>query len=142
MAPSAARKREVKVQVETGKVRFAGRLDAGKINPVKLEAGDAATYNLDLETMETEREPSANTTFWKTRTLTYKYTRLETVAEEVSDHYPGKLKLANPDIGNCRVTTKYEDKTLEEIANLLAITFNLEVTPDGKSFILDGEGCK
>lgn len=137
-----ARKREVKVTVESGKVRFAGRLEAGKINPVELAAGDAATYNLDLETMDQEKVVSENTLFWKNRKLEYNGTRLEIVAQEVSDLYPGKLKLGNPIIHDCPVSTTFDNKSMEEIAVILSDMFNLEVTPDGKSFILDGDSCE
>ena len=136
-----ARKREVSVSVVTGKVKFGGRFDHNWTNSTELEAGDAATYHLDLETLDQKEEDSENVLFWKNRILRYQDTRLETVAEEVSDFYPGKLIIKNPELNNCLIDASYEDQTIEEIANLIAFSFNLEVTQDGNDYILDGESC-
>ena len=137
-----AKKRKVTVSVESGKVRFAGRIDAGKIGTVRLEAGQTATYQADIEEMEVKQEQSENVAFYKTRELRYQDTRLETVLEEVSDFYPGKVKVKNAALNDCRLDATYRDKSIGEVVELIAATFNLEVTQNGKTYYLEGESCE
>lgn len=132
----------IEVAVTTGKVRFSGQPAEGTPTRVDLDAGEAAVYHPETETMEPKREGTGNAAFWKNRTLDYHNVQLESVIREVNQIYPGEIQLANPALNSCPLTSTYQDKSLEEIAELVAATFNLEITQDGNTFILDGTACE
>lgn len=133
--------RRITLHVVSGEVRFAGRLEAGKIEPVYLKAGASATYLPDMEKMELGEDATDNFLFWKTHHLTYEDIPLKKVVKEVSDWYPGKIELKSAALENCRLTAEFEDQTIEEIANYLATEFSLELTRKDKTYTLKGDSC-
>ncbi len=55
--------------------------------------------------------------------------------------YNVHIKLASEDIANCRMTTTFENQSLDAVLNVISETLNLLVTKDGDTIIISGEGC-
>jgi transmembrane sensor len=132
-------KKEVKVQVVTGKVAFA-----------KTETDDAVFLTPGQEGVigETVAKPTKkviaepNFQAWKTKHLTFNNQRLEQLAAELESYFNIDVEIQNEALKNCRFTTSFQDPELEEVLDILVMTGNLKITKDGSRYVISGQGCK
>ncbi|MFC5271841.1 FecR family protein [Adhaeribacter terreus] len=132
-------KKEVKVQVVTGKVAFA-----------KTETDDAIFLTPGQEGLISEKtvakpakkviaEP--NFQAWKTKNLAFNNQRLEQLATELENYFNIDIVIQNEALKNCRFTTSFQDPELQEVLDILAMTGNLKITKDGNRYLISGQGC-
>ena len=57
--------------------------------------------------------------------------------------YGVKIVTENNNLYNCRITTKFDNKSIEEILDILAYTLSFEYTFDekNKQVLITGDGC-
>ncbi|PLW93478.1 MAG: hypothetical protein C0592_05930 [Marinilabiliales bacterium] len=131
----------------------------GKIQVILIE-GSVAVYHKykpeektilepgqQAEAQPETKEISTGNTFeeyfmvWKTRSMSFENERLDRVISIVSKAYNIPITLKNPASGNCRLSVSFEDQTLESVLKVLESTLDLQISKDGKGYIVDGQAC-
>lgn len=78
---------------------------------------------------------------WRFGELEFKSTPLKEVAKTLSKHYQVKIKM-DEGIENCLITTKFENKSIEEVLEVLQLIANIESETNDKGVILlSGPSC-
>lgn len=78
---------------------------------------------------------------WKTRIIVFDNTKIKDVISTLGKVYSIPILTSNNSIYNCRFTGTFEESNLEEILDVLALTFDLTYNKEQESFILKGKGC-
>lgn len=123
------------VTVDDGEVRFYSANDEG----VHLRAGMKGVYDRDAGRFSIN-EPTANEAAYRTRSFSFTGETLGKVIETINGIYEKKL-YADDHLLNCRLSVSFNDDSSEEIANVVAETLGLWVTPVSDGFLLKGEKC-
>lgn len=66
---------------------------------------------------------------------------LTSVIKRLEDKFDVTIKLANSQIGDCRITADLTDNGLERSLQLIAEVLNIEFTKQGNTFTITGTGC-
>ncbi|QMW05815.1 FecR domain-containing protein [Spirosoma foliorum] len=127
----------VSVAVRTGKVRFSrGR------NKVLLTKNQQATFEESGDTIRRMTQLSPNVFAYKTGQLVFDNEPLRDVIQSINQFYNADVRLANDQLGNCRLTTRFDKTSLDDVLAVTAETLSLHVRHEGRQVILDGTGCR
>ena len=128
----------VLVYVEEGKVAVQNQFVSSILN---LERDQA--ISIDESTGRMERiDHVANLTAWKTGQLKFDNVVLSQVVDDIEEHYNVTINLRQSDLGNCHLTSKFDNRSLSEVFEVLELVLNIEITEtDTKEYIISGKGC-
>ena len=73
--------------------------------------------------------------------MVFEDTPLAEVIQILSSVYQTSLKLENPDPGNCLLTAEFDQQTLENILEILTLTFDLQTKTHEGGIIINGKSC-
>ena len=125
------------ISVEEGKVR----VQSGAQTDL-LVAGEQARINCQNKEMEkVQTSPSGNESAWANRQFTFDDVPLSEVIPLLEKAYQVKITLTNKDLEHCRLHTRFNDKHIERIVDVIAETFSLEIKHQNGQYFLDGAGC-
>ena len=79
---------------------------------------------------------------WMRHTFIFENTELEKVFRMLEKHYQVQIKVVNPEIKNCRLSTTFTNQNLNEILEVIATTFDLTYTKKEKTYEVNGNGCE
>ncbi|GAB3947618.1 FecR domain-containing protein [Spirosoma harenae] len=127
----------VSVAVQTGKVKFS----RGK-KMVLLVKNQQAILETNADTIRRLAAPSANTFAYKTGLLVFNNEPLRDVIQTINQVYNSDVRLANVQVGNCRLNTRFDKMQLDDVLAVTAETLGLQIRHEGKQVILDGTGCR
>lgn len=127
----------VSVAVRTGKVRFSTKRKA-----VLLTKNQQATFEAKADTIRRVQQLSPNVFAYQTGQLVFDKEPLRDVIQAINQYYNADVRLANDQLGNCRLTTRFDKIPLETVLTVTAETLGLRVRHEGKQVILDGNGCQ
>lgn len=127
----------VTVAVRTGKVRFSGGRKA-----VLLTQNQQATFEATADTIRRTPHLSTNVFAYKTGQLVFDNEPLRDVVKTINQVYNADIRLANARLANCRLTTRFDKTSLENVLTVTAETFGLHIRHEGKQVILEGAGCQ
>lgn len=126
----------VEVVVEEGEVMFYTENDSG----IYLRAGGKGIYHKQTKTFTVE-EAEPNVTAYKTRFFIFSDTDLATAVNSLNAVYDKKLIVAK-NLKTCRFTGSFNNKSIDEIANVIAETLGFTVKHSGDMIVLKGKGCE
>ena len=130
--------RHVRVVVNEGTVNV---LSQQKATNQILKEGQAVfvdKINGDVEAIE---DP-ANLLSWKTGILEFDNDPLSKVIVDLSDHYGVQLRFKNSSLASCHLTSVFEDKSLDEVIEILELVLNVEIRKsDQNEYLISGKGC-
>lgn len=127
----------VSVAVRSGKVKFShGRTD------VLLTKDQQAIVEPSADTIRRIPLLAPNAFAYKTGQLVFDNEPLRDVIQAINQFYNADIRLANAQLGNCRLTTRFDKTSLEDALTVTAETLSLQVRHEGKQVILDGNGCQ
>ncbi len=125
------------VLVESGMVSFAA-LDDQLI----LASGEKGIYIRSREEFVKQTPLSTGIDhFWRTRTLRFRGHKLPDVIQSLENAYDQSIVLQEDALANCSLTVSFENDSLENILEVIALTLQLEVTRTNDQYILSGQGC-
>lgn len=109
---------------------------------LNLQAGESVTYN-SAKAFNTKDKADINLFGYATKVFEFSGTPLPEVASLVGKAYGYKIALSNNTLLHCKLTTRFDDKSIEEVMDLLSYTLNVKYTLDEKkkSIIISGNGC-
>ncbi len=130
--------KELEVFVESGKVQLNQK--NGYNNNILIEPGYIGV--LSENTLNKSKNNDINYLAWKTRYMVFRDTKLETVARKLENVYNTHIIFENPETADCRLTTTFNDQSLDSILEVIKETFNLEdIVKTKKGIIIVGQGC-
>lgn len=128
------------VCVETGKVSFAMN-DPKKGNmSLNLLPGDMGHIGEGVEGIIKRKNRDKNFLAWKSGLITFERTKPADVEALLEDVYGLDVQMDVPTTA-CRLTAQFNQKSLEEVIQIIASTFNwtFDITED--KVVLSGKGC-
>lgn len=129
---------EVVVVVETGKVLFSSGAEA-----VILEAGKQGVFVPESKSIEVQDHKATIgvAEFWRTKTLKFSAHKLPEVVQALEKAYGVDIRLVGENLANCSLSVIFQDDSLENILDVIALTLDLEVKNLANEVILTGKGC-
>ena len=116
--------RELQNQMEVQVLQGRVRMEAGKKQPVLLEAGMSARYSETDEDLQVLQEADENCLSWKTGELVFRETPLSKVIHDIEVCYEVKLKELSGASDSLRLSASFKKKPVEEV--LLVINQTLD----------------
>lgn len=125
--------------VSKGKVDCAHLL--ANENRIVIFAGNNAVINKGGDVKQ-QAIRDINYNDWVTEKIVFNNTALNSVFETLEKYYNVSLKADNPEIMNCHFTGTFERNNINEILQVLSVSFNLSFNQNSEEYILSGKGCK
>jgi len=119
------------VVVETGVVKVT---KAGKT--VELRANEKLLAEAKDSVMEKEKVTDQLYKYYRTKEFVCDETPLWKLVEVINEAYDSHVVIGNPAIKEMTINTTFYNESLEQILNVISITFNIKVTKRGDTFIL------
>lgn len=79
--------------------------------------------------------------FWVNQQLNFEGQELSLVLTELETIFNAEIEVSDQAIYNCRLQASFEGQELVEIIDIIALSQDLEVSANGNSYLLTGEGC-
>ena len=125
------------INVVSGKVSFGQLIDN---NEVLISEGNMGT--LKENKIEQTAIKDANYNAWLTEKIIFKNTKLKEVFKVLEEYYNVSVKTKNPKILNCEFSGQFEKSDINEILEVLAVSFSLSFNKESNNYMLSGKGCK
>ena len=126
------------VTVKEGSVEFYHKDDTNK---VLLTADEKGTLQTGNYTAVQAANDNQNYLSWHNGILTFVDKPLKKIINQLNLHYQINLVFEDPQLGNCQITARYDNLSIEEIFELFEITLGLKVKEEKNKLIISGEGC-
>lgn len=130
---------EVKVTVTSGKVALYA--EGNPDEKIIMEPGEVGIYHLEKDAMAKAENTDANFLSWKTGVLTFNGTPLADVAKALSRHYQVEVSPTGEISKKCRLTSTFDNKSLDEVLELIGLTLDVKVRKEGDQVFIEGAGC-
>lgn len=79
---------------------------------------------------------------WKSGVLEFDNVQLTKVLEDIRTHYNVSIKLKNSNIGKCHLTSRFDNKSIDEVLQVLELVLNVEIsTSNTNEYLISGKGC-
>jgi transmembrane sensor len=119
------------VIVESGIVRVtkAGKTVELRANEKLLVSGNDAVLN---------KEPVVDHlyNYYRTRQFVCEDTPLWKLVEVINEAYGSKIIIEDPELRNLLLTTTFDNESLDQVLNIISITFSIEVRKEGDTILL------
>ena len=128
----------IEVLVESGEVYFYSSSQKG----LSLVKGEKAMYDKTTKQFS-KLTPSLteNTSSYKSKVFYFKENVLSEVVKQVNEVYGSSIVLSDSRVGNCRLSTMFNNAPLDTIVEIISETLDLEVERIGEKIILKGKPC-
>ena len=128
------------VCVKTGLVAFSTN-DPKKNNmSVNLQPGDMGVIGNNLQGIVKRKNDDQNFLAWKDGSLSFEAAKASEVIGVLKDVYGKEFDLPG-NLSDCRLTAKFKQKSLEEVIQIISVTFNWTYEISQDKVVLSGEGC-
>jgi transmembrane sensor len=128
----------IETQVTTGKVKMYNSR-----GQVMITAGQTGVYNKKTDTFFVEDSLNINRFGYATRNFDFIDEKLASIIAYLEKAYSKKIVLDNPQLGNCKMTSSFENKSIEYVLEVIAATLNLTLKISNGIIHIGGkrEGC-
>lgn len=124
-----------RVTVRHGRVRVWGAQDS-------LDLTDGEVAVLDRARGLLQRVPLPSSVIWGGQALQFLDTPLDEVVRYVEGLYGVSVELAGQALARCRLTAEFDGENVDEVLEVVARTFGLQVHGSGSGrYTLEGDGC-
>src|SRR6185369_1637483 len=106
-----------------------------------VEAGWTGTYERRTKKLYLKKSSSANEIGYATHSFTFEATSLEDVTSDLSRSYGVTFVFENKKIKDCKLTSSYENKSIEFILNVISESLNVDYQIKDNKVYLSGDGC-
>lgn len=98
-----------------------------------LSAGESVLYDGKAQRFGNRQKANVNLSAYATRIFDFIDTPLEEVADCIEKAYDIKIVFADKGLAGCRITTRFEHKTLNEVLDIIGYTLQLDYSVDEKN---------
>ncbi|CAD5281102.1 MULTISPECIES: FecR family protein [unclassified Imperialibacter] len=133
------------VIVETGVVSLTKKPQPNVAErPIKVELfpGETGVVRREGQGVSKSKNMNQNYLAWKTNKMVFKQTSMKEVVNTLNEVYKADIRLANKDIGDCRLTATFDGKPISEVMEVISQTFSFEVTGSKNKYEIDGKACR
>ncbi len=124
----------VEVTVKTGQVAVTKH---GEVpSTIILKPGNRGVYKKTEETLEITQEIDKNYLSWKTKSFVFEDQTLLDVSNQLNKVYQAEIFIDSDSLKDARITTSFEDQSLDAILNVLSATLDLDVRKSNGQIIL------
>ena len=88
------------------------------------------------------RTPQRNETAYATKVLEYDNATLERVMLDVQNVYKVAVVFQDPNMAQCTISVHFDQQSIEEIMDVVAMTMNWTVEFNGKEWVFRGANCQ
>jgi ferric-dicitrate binding protein FerR (iron transport regulator) len=127
----------VTVTLVEGKVNIA----AGGTTQ-NLQPNQQAVVNADSDQIATRQVDVSKYVGWTNNTLIFDHVTLKEAFAQMENWYNVDIQFANPALGKCFITARYENESLENVLNSLRFMLNVNFKIDRHRVRVDGKGCQ
>jgi ferric-dicitrate binding protein FerR (iron transport regulator) len=129
--------RFVSIMVTDGKVKISHKTDVHFV--VK---GQTAIYDTETATLSIETAEDKNKLAYKTNQFHFNETPLRVALNQLSKGYDTAFIVNNKELENCLLTVTFDNKSLDEILDVIALTFSCTIEKKTEGIILNGGKCQ
>jgi ferric-dicitrate binding protein FerR (iron transport regulator) len=119
------------VVVETGVVKVAR---AGKT--VELKANEEVTVGAKDSILAKEKVSDQLYKYYRTKEFVCDDTPLWKLVEVINEAYNSHIVIGNPAIKDMSITTTFNNESIDQVLNVISITFSIKVIKEGDNIIL------
>ncbi|WP_375448382.1 FecR family protein [uncultured Fibrella sp.] len=132
------------VAVVTGRVTVSAPAKNGRIETVTLVPQQRAVFAVTEQRLEATSVPTKITKqeTWQPVSLSFNDATLSDVAQQLEQIFAVQVRLANPQMANCRLTVDFKHQRLAEILEQINKLLNTQYALEGDRVVLTGEGCQ
>jgi len=129
---------QVEVTVMTGIVE----LYIKKKLELTLKEGESASFDKHTNKFKILPYLDKNKSAYKDKIFVFENTELHTVVALLNDVYQCNITFSNPRLNSCQLTVTFENEGLDRILEIIAATFNFNITKSGNTILLEGNACE
>ena len=129
----------IETQVSSGRVRMYNQN-----GEVFIKAGETGIYRKAESAFTLQRSRDLNAVSYATKNFIFSDESLASIINYLGKAYSKKIVLRNPAIGRCKMTSSFNNKSIEYILDVIATTLDVKYTINGDIIYLEGgehEGC-
>ena len=125
---------EIEVIVSTGQVALTkpGEVPESLI----LKPGNKGVFNRTDHTLAISRDIDRNYLAWKTRSIVFEDQSLVEVVQILNRVYNSSIVITSDTLKKARITTYFNDQTLDAILNVLSATLDFDMEQDNGKILL------
>ncbi len=127
----------VEVTVQSGTVQMT----AGDAGTEVLTAGIKGIYQKKDKKIRKMANNNPGFLFWKGRTLVFKKTKIDKVVEILNDLYAVEIDIKTEALKSCQLSATFKDESIDNILDIISMTFDLTITRNNRKIELTGDGC-
>mgnify|MGYP000945098449 CR=1 FL=1 len=132
----------IEVLVKSGEVAFYHEGDKEKEDKkLKLKKGEKASYDKLKKSIKTVITKDLNELSWLTGKITFNKTQIDTVIKTLEGFFGVDIVIENQDFANCKLSASFDNQELDEIIEVIRVTYDVEVKQEAKTIRLIGKGC-
>jgi len=124
----------VEVIVKTGEVAVTRHGEVPRT--IILKPGNKGVYKKTEETLEITQEIDKNYLAWKTKSFVFEDQPLLDVSKQLNKVYQAEIIIDSDSLKDARITTTFNDQSLDAILNVLSATLDLDVRKSNGQIIL------
>ena len=106
-----------------------------------ITAGETGIFKLESSSLCKTKTSDLNYLSWKTGILVFKETRLSEAIKDIEEEFKVDIILSNPILKECKLTSRFDNQTLNSILEAISFAFNLEIMKEKNCIELVGIGC-
>jgi len=130
----------LEVYVESGRVELSSVDGTDTLNIV-LKAGERGMIRRGETGISRPMEIGADELFWANKKLIFQETRLSVVFDLLKKHYEAQIEVEDSSVLNCLLSATFTNESIDQILEVVAASFDLELGKDQQKFIVKGKGC-
>jgi ferric-dicitrate binding protein FerR (iron transport regulator) len=130
---------KIEVTVAEGKVTLYEK--GQELKKVMVITGEKAIYNKQLKVVQKQLNDDRNFIAWKTRSIIFENDSLSIIAKTLSNVYHKNIIVQNPKLNRCTVTTRFDNKDLQTVLNVLKSTLDIIIEEKDGTIYIKGKGC-
>ena len=127
------------VSVESGLVSLAKNNSRNGMS-LNLEKGEMGMITKNNQGIVKRKILDKNFLAWKSGVISFEGMKAIDVIKTINDVYNVTISM-NEELFNCKLTAQFNQKSLDEVLQILSVTFDWNYEINDNKVIISGEGC-
>ncbi|MET3877140.1 FecR domain-containing protein [Chitinophaga sp. OAE865] len=126
----------INVAVSTGAVKVSKRDTA-----ITVKTGQQLSYDTSTQRFSMGNNVNPNETGYATRIFNFEDASLKEITAQLERAYGIKVILENERLGNCTMSSAFENKPIQYVFEVISITLNVQCRFENDRVYISGAGC-
>lgn len=123
----------IEVAVKTGVVRMFTNIDS-----ISVTAGQKGIYQISTRQFTIKEKFNLNEVGYATKYFNFENATLKEIAGQLQKAYGIKIVITNKNLENCTLSSSFDNKPIEYIFDVLAMTLNIQYRIERKTVYISG----